>query len=76
MILDEREKVPCHLIPHFLIHLKNPRSPGGVRVIWLCLENAFEITWQSHESGVRLRHLAGDRPIQAISLLFLPIESA
>jgi hypothetical protein len=27
----------------FLIRPKNPRPLGGVRVIWLCLKNAFEI---------------------------------
>jgi hypothetical protein len=27
----------------YLIRPKNPRPLGGVRVIWLCLKNAFEI---------------------------------
>ena len=53
-----------------LLGLEKPRPLGGVRVIWLCLKNVFEIAVaEGHESGEKPRPLAVDSPIQVISLL-------
>jgi len=53
-----------------LLSLINPRPLGGVRVVWLCLENVLEIAVaEGRESGERPRPMAVNSPIQAISLL-------
>ena len=55
-----------------LLRPRKPRPLGGVRVVCLCLKNAFEIAVaEGHESGgERPGPLALDSLIQAISLLF------